>query len=257
MDVKNDEIRIRGLIFISMTKLLTPEEKQYLRRTCNYLGSLGMSLGEIEFEMDTYDSDINYENINWDYITHFSNNYRADIPSGLIPILQKIIKYASDEGLYSSEVADVDNLTWQKFELSINCENKEVELSHYWSWYDRGDGSSVGWEGQDGKEIYEQWEEDGVLSELEIPNDGVLTLRYNGSGDSGYIESSFEETGDAVPSAIEDWCYTQLESNYGGWEINEGSDGEFAFNFHTMEIRLHHTYNTEENSVDTLWEEEF
>jgi hypothetical protein len=48
-----------------------------------------------------------------------------------------------------------------------------------------------------------------------------------------------------------------LESNFGGWEINEGSDGEFVFNFHTMEITLNHTYNTEQNSVDTLWEEEF
>jgi len=240
-----------------MEKLLTTEEKQYLRRVCNYLSSLGMEVGEFEFEMDDYGDTLNYNNIDWNQMTHFSNNWRADVPSGLIPILQKITKYASDQELYSSETPDIDTMSWQKFEISINSANKDISFNHYWSWYDRGDASGTEWSEEDGQEIFEGWEKDGVLSDLEIPQDGILTLRYNGSGDSGYIESSFEENGDSVPSTIEDWCYNQLESHYGGWEINEGSDGEFVFNFNDMTIELNHTYNTEENSYDTLWEEEF
>jgi len=240
-----------------MEKLLTTEEKQYLRRVCNYLSSLGMEVGEFEFEMDDYGDTLNYNNIDWNQMTHFSNNWRADVPSGLIPILQKITKYASDQELYSSETPDIDTMSWQKFEISINSANKDISFNHYWSWYDRGDASGTEWSEEDGQEIFEGWEKDGVLSDLEIPQDGILTLRYNGSGDSGYIESSFEENGDSVPSTIEDWCYNQLESHYGGWEINEGSDGEFVFNFNDMTIELNHTYNTEENSFDTLWEEEF
>ena len=239
-----------------MKKLLTPEDKQYLRRVCNYLGSLGMDSGEIEFEMDEYGDSLDYSNIHWNHITHFSNNYRADIPSGLIPILQKIAKYASDEQMYSSETPDVDSMSWQKFEISINCSNQDISFNHYWSWYDRGDGSGVEWSGEEGQEILEEWEKDGVLDELEIPQDGQLILRYNGSGDSGYIESSFED-GNSVPSTIEDWCYNQLESQFGGWEINEGSDGEFIFDFNKMTIDLNHTMNIEENSSDTLWEEGF
>ncbi len=239
-----------------MKKLLTPEDKQYLRRVCNYLGSLGMDAGEIEFEMDEYGDSLDYSNIHWNHITHFSNNYRADIPSGLIPILQKIAKYASDEQMYSSETPDVDSMSWQKFEISINCGNQDISFNHYWSWYDRGDGSGVEWSGEEGQEILEEWEEDGVLDDLEIPQDGQLILRYNGSGDSGYIESSFED-GNSVPSTIEDWCYNQLESHFGGWEINEGSDGEFIFDFNKMTIDLNHTMNIEENSSDTLWEEGF
>lgn len=240
-----------------MKKLLTQEEKTYLRRVCNYLGSLGMNMGEIEFEMDQYDDGIYYSNINWDYITHFSNNYRADVPSGLIPILQKIIKYATDAGLYSSDTPDSDDITWQKFEISINCDNQDISLYHYWSWYDRGDGSTTEWEDDEGEEIFEEWGRDGVLNGLEIPEDGILTLKYNGSGDSGYIESSFEENNEEIPKAIEDWCYNQLESHHGGWEINEGSDGSFIFDFNKKIIVLEHTYNTEENSSDTLWEEPF
>jgi hypothetical protein len=240
-----------------MEKLLTTEEKQYLRRVCNYLSSLGMEVGEFEFEMDDYGDTLNYNNIDWNQMTHFSNNWRADVPSGLIPILQKIAKYASDQELYSTETPDIDAMSWQKFEISINSAKKDISFNHYWSWYDRGDASGTEWSEEDGQEIFEGWEKDGVLSDLEIPQDGILTLRYNGSGDSGYIESSFEENGDSVPSTIEDWCYNQLESHYGGWEINEGSDGEFVFNFNDMTIELNHTYNTEENSFDTLWEEEF
>lgn len=240
-----------------MEKLLTQEDKQYLRRVCNYLASLGMKLGEIEFELEHYEDGLSYESIDWNRVTHFDNNYRADIPSGLIPILQKIMKYQSDEELFSPNVPDSDTITWQKFELSINCENKDISLIHYWSWYDRGDGQSDLWDQEEGKEIFEEWEKDGVLEDIEVPQGGILTLRYNGSGDSGYIESSFDENGDYVPNAIENWCYDQLERLHGGWEINEGSDGEFIFDFDNMVITLYHTYNTEENSSDTLWEESF
>jgi len=240
-----------------MKKLLTPEEKQYLRRVCNYLASLGMTYGDIEFEMDTYDIDIQYKNINWNHITHFTNNYRADIPSGLIPIIQKVIKYADEEGLYSNHIPDAETMSYQRFDISVNCTSQDISLTHHYSWYDRGDGSSVEWKGDEGRGIFEEWEKDGVLNELEIPEGGILTLRYNGGGDSGYIESSFEENNDSVPTEIENWCYRQLESNFGGWEIFEGSDGEFIFDFNNMEIDLNHTNNTEENSSDTLWEEPF
>ena len=240
-----------------MEKLLTTEEKQYLRRVCNYLSSLGMEVGEFEFEMDDYGDTLNYNNIDWNQMTHFSNNWRADVPSGLIPILQKITKYASDQELYSSETPDIDAMSWQKFEISINSANKDISFNHYWSWYDRGDASGTEWSEEEGQEIFEEWEKDGVLSDLEIPQDGILTLRYNGSGDSGYIESSFEENGDSVPSTIEDWCYNELEDHFGGWEINEGSDGEFVFDFNNMTITLNHSYNIEETTSDTIYKEDF
>ena len=84
-----------------------------------------------------------------------------------------------------------------------------------------------------------------------------MTLEYNGSGDSAYIESSFDENGDAVPAGIEDWCYRALENNFGGWEINEGSDGEFILDFNNSMLTLNHTMNTEETATDALYEESF
>ena len=81
-----------------MKGILTPEEKQYLKRVTNYLSSMGIRDGNIEIDMNN-DEAFDYETVDWNYITHFSNNYNADIPTGLIPILQKIMKYCDENGL--------------------------------------------------------------------------------------------------------------------------------------------------------------
>jgi hypothetical protein len=237
-----------------MKGILTPEEKQYLRRISNYLGSMGMQDGNIEIDMDNQE-EFDYDNVDWDYITHFSNNYNADIPSGLIPILQKIMKYCDDNNLIREP--DNDDTNYQRLEYDIDVDSKKISFTRWWSFYTRGEGSSVTWEDEQGKELFEHWEESGVLEDLTIPDDGILKVTYNGSGDSGYLESSFNETGDGVPAAIEDWCYRELSDNYSGWEINEGSDGEFIFNFHDMTVELIHTENIEDNASDTYYEESF
>ena len=90
-----------------MKELLTPEEKQYLKRVSNYLGSMGMQDGNIEIDIDNGWT-FSYDDIDWNYITHFTNNYNADIPSGLIPILQKIMKYCDDEGLIKEHDDDIN-----------------------------------------------------------------------------------------------------------------------------------------------------
>jgi len=237
-----------------MKRILTPEEKQYLRRISNYLGSMGMQDGNIEIDMDNQE-EFEYDNVDWDYITHFTNNYNADIPSGLIPILQKIMKYCDDNNLIKEP--DYDDMNYQRLEYDIDVDSKKISFTRWWSFYTKGEGSSVTWEDEQGKELFEHWEESGVLEDLTIPDDGILIVTYNGSGDSGYLESSFNETGDGVPAAIEDWCYRELSDNYSGWEINEGSDGQFIFNFHDMTIELVHTENIEDNASDTYYEESF
>ena len=215
---------------------------------------MGMQDGNIEIDMDNQE-EFDYDNVDWDYITHFSNNYNADIPSGLIPILQKIMKYCDDNNLIKEP--DYDDMNYQRLEYDIDVDSKEISFTRWWSFYTRGEGSSVTWEDEQGKELFENWEESGVLEDLTIPDDGILKVTYNGSGDSGYLESSFNETGDGVPAAIEDWCYRELSDNYSGWEINEGSDGEFIFNFHDMTVELIHTENIEDNASDTYYEESF
>jgi hypothetical protein len=199
--------------------------------------------------------DYDFSDIIWEDQTHFANNYSAEVPDGLIPIYKKIADHIQENNLYKSP--QYDDINYERIDFDIDCQKSEISVNHWYTYYQRGDSNSVTWDAEDDKEIFEEWEKEGVLEDLDIPNDGILTIKYNGSGDSGYIENSFEEIGDQVPAAIEDWCYNQLERNFGGWEINEGSDGEFLFNFHDMTIELNHTYNVEENTTDTIYEESF
>ena len=252
MDVENHEVR--RLIFIIMTQILTPEEKKYLNRTCNYLASLGMTEGTIGIELDSDQYDLSHEDIDWRYIQHFENNYRADLPEGLVPILKKVMNHVIEEGVYDSP--DIDNMSYQNIDIEIDCTQKDLTVTHNYSYYDRGDSQNIEYNSDEEKELFDRWMEED-LKDVEVPSNGILTVSYNGGGDSGYIESSFDETSDAIPSSIEDWMYSQLERHFGGWEINEGSDGRFIFNFNNSTVELEHTYNTEESSSNTLFEENF
>jgi hypothetical protein len=231
-----------------MEKILTPEEKKYLGKVSRYLASLGMNLGEIEFEMEPDQEGIAYSPN--DFPSHFQNNYNAEIPDGLVSILKKIIDYVDDDGLYS-EVPYDGYLIYQRFDITINAMSGEISLTHSYSYQIEGGSQGIEYD-----DMIEEWEEKGVFDDTEIPEDNYLVLKYNGGGDSGYIESNFE-SGQSVPPPVEEWCYQQLEENFGGWEINEGSQGEFQFDFNEKTVILSHAYNIEESRSNTLWEEEF
>jgi hypothetical protein len=87
--------------------------------------------------------------------------------------------------------------------------------------------------------------------------DNFITLSYEGGGDSGFINSTFDNPNVNVPSYVEDWCYDKLESNYGGWEINEGSQGRFEFNYKGGEVILEHAFNVEMSAQETVFEVNF
>jgi len=229
-------------------KILTPEEKKYLGKVSRYLSSLGMKYGDIIFEMASDDEEISYsENY---FPTHFENNYIAEIPDGLVPILKKIIDYFDDADLFS-KLPDGSDIDYQRFEITIDGVKREISLTHIYSYYSEGDSTGIEYD-----DMIEEWEEKGVFDDVSIPEYGYLTLKYNGYGDSGYIESDFDN-GDPSPGAVEEWCYQQLQDNFGGWEINEGSQGEFRFDFNEKTVILSHTYNTIVDESNTIWEEEF
>ena len=83
---------------------------------------------------------------------------------------------------------------------------------------------------------------------------------FSGGGDSGDIYSNMEiPRGNSVdvPSNIMDSLYDWLESFYGGWEINEGSQGSFNFYFDEGKVYLTFYENYEESEVDTVFESKF
>ena len=106
-------------------------------------------------------------------------------------------------------------------------------------------------------------EEDGIEHFLEMiedlnPNEPLTRGRveFSGYGDSGSIDDTiYTDDGNfTIPQDVLEWMYTQLP---GGWEINEGSDGEFFFDFVKREIRVLLIDHVEEEFTDTVWETKF
>jgi len=117
-----------------------------------------------------------------------------------------------------------------------------------------------------------------TIAELQQAKMQRVVIAYDGSGDSGAIESvtlykndkdekgveleyptlhvgDGKETLDESPAqtqyhALSDWAYGQLEKRYGGWEINAGSSGEIIINLETGKINFNHSWNVEETEED-------
>jgi hypothetical protein len=233
-----------------MKSLLTTEEKKYLRVVSNYLNSLGMRDGVIDFDVD-YGDLFDPSEINWNQVTHFSNNYRAEIPNNLIDILKKVMNKSSSKFDTPTE----DSINWENVSITIDTKEKVLTILHSWSYTTEGDTVTTEWDYTEEEDVDKMFKD--LEESLEDDERGeILVLRYDGGGDSGYIESDFEN-GERSPDEVENWCYQQLEENFGGWEINEGSQGEFQFDFNEKTVILSHTYNIEESKSNTLWEEEF
>jgi hypothetical protein len=81
----------------------------------------------------------------------------------------------------------------------------------------------------------------------------TVTADYDGSGDSGQIEEP--EFGSSKVSrdlaiAVQDLFYDVLEEQYGGWEINEGSFGQFSWDIKADRINLVHNMRIEETETE-------
>jgi hypothetical protein len=237
-----------------MENILTREDKIYLNRTCNYLASMGMSIGEIGFDLDYEQYELTHDDISWEFITTFDNNYRAELPERLVPILKKIMDYVIERKMFRNP--NIDAVSHHRLSIYITCERKEISIVQEVSYYSTDDGESIEYDSDEDKARFDRWMEED-LQDIEVPSDGILTASYNGGGDSGYLEGSFEETNDAIPASIENWCYNQLESNFGGWEIGEGSEGRIIFDFNNSTVLIEHRQNIEETESNTLFELSF
>ena len=234
--------------------ILTPEEKQILSVICKYLKSQGLKEGNIEIDMD-------YGEFRADAIenyTYFENSYNVEIPEELTKILKKVLQYVIDEDFVREP--DVDDLNYRRMSVSLDAVNKQLTVEHYYTYYEPSDTDVDSWT----EEEYDDDEENQITAMFDAlnkvedlqPKDGLLHLKYNGSGDSGYVEDYFQEGGEA-PAIITDWCYDQLGNKHGGWENNEGAQGEFVFDLNNKVVKLFHTYNNEESQTDTVFEEKF
>jgi hypothetical protein len=88
-----------------------------------------------------------------------------------------------------------------------------------------------------------------VLQQLRDLGVETATAEYDGYGDSGQLEDpqfgSVEVPG-VLATAVQNLFYDLLEEEQPGWELNEGSCGQFRWNIQADRINLAHTTRVEE-----------
>lgn len=223
-----------------MENILTPEERKYLRFISKYLLSYGEDVGTIKLE--DFDS-ININDLVGSGFAHFDENYYLEVPGQLEPIIVKLARYAEPK---MPEV--YEDINSSSFDIVIDTQKQELTGLYTYSYYSNED-SSVEYTSDDDKV-------DDMFEEMSESNIDWVEVPFTGSGDSGSIDTPTDKDGStvSVSSSIEDWCYNQLESHYGGWEINEGSQGKFVFDYQNRTVELIFSWNNEVYESDTIFE---
>lgn len=196
---------------------------------------------------------INFEiNISYQDIEEIHIYDNVDMTSTFYSYFESIVKEYTEE-LYDEGPGSVDNSS-DYFYVDGDIypsENKIVFNQVRFTEYGTEDSGTTYYfdDYTENDTIYNEFIE--VRKFLDDKKITSATVSYNGGGDSGYIESTYESekgTGD-VPAGIEDICYSLLEE-YGGWEINEGSQGTIVFT--KDEIEINHEWNTEVDETNEI-----
>jgi len=124
----------------------------------------------------------------------------------------------------------------------VNTEDSQIEKNF-------SDFSDVrpGWRGDD-REV-KKLSDPAIVEELKSVYGDSCRCSYDGSGDSGWIQDMVDSSkgSKGLNEQLEYICYDLLELYYGGWEINEGSNGSIDFNFDDQTVELNHSQNVEDN----------
>jgi hypothetical protein len=179
------------------------------------------------------------------------------LPSNIESIVEEIVEHYVDD-LYEigpGSAGDNSASNYFNFELSFfPKENKLVfnEITHT-EYGSEASGMSY--------DISDYNEDDSMYNTFMdvrkfLEKEGIeeMTVTYEGSGDSGLVNNEYiSQDGDGeIDNDIENICYGLLQE-YGGWEINEGSQG--TINFTKDEIIVNHEWNVEESyTSDTIIE---
>jgi hypothetical protein len=208
--------------------------KNKLRIICKYLKGMGIEKAPFRIDFEG--------GIQW---------FELDVPYDISDTIEEIIKdilEIYEDKLYDIGPGSLDNPN-EYFTASgeiIPSENKIIITEIDYQGYDT-QASGTYYDKDDYEEddsMYDTFIAVGkFLDEIRATS---ATVSYEGGGDSGYVSSTYESdkgNGD-VPAGIENICYSLLEE-YGGWEINEGSQGNIVFT--KDEIEVNHEWNTQED----------
>jgi len=124
----------------------------------------------------------------------------------------------------------------------INTEDSQIEKEFsYFS------NMTPGWRGDDREA--KKLTDPAIVEQLKYVYGESCSCTYDGGGDSGWVNDEVRCSKGRLKlnEQLERICYDLLDLYYGGWEINEGSNGSIDFNFEDQTVELSHNQNVEEN----------
>jgi len=193
----------------------------------------------------SYGSDTAYTKIYYygGMVDYYDNQIRSG--TGKIiktyPSIDKVVSELIDQidfNLYDIESENGSN----HVEIEFFSSEKKIMITVYETVTDTEPASTSG-------SILELENDD--LNDLKEKGVTLVEITYNGGGDSGFIDEDMEVDSKEtvkVSAGIENVCYNILQE-FGGWEINEGSQGKITFDFVSDNYSVYHEWNTEREQV--------
>ena len=227
---------------------LTPEELKTLQVFAYYCRSYGADRVFTTIYLSACSRD--WQDDNWS-----SNQIRKSIES--YDKIDELIEKLVDDESITDEFNECDGS--QRIEVEIDCKERILSIHAYETVY----GSEPHGNEYTLEDIESEFGEETLkaVEELfELINGREGRVDFSGGGDDGYIEDYLMIDNEQfdIPKLIEDMLYSMINSNYGGWENNEGAQGSWLFDSSEKTILFDFNYNTEEEvSVNIDYEIRF
>ena len=235
---------------------LTNRQKNDLRRFSLILNSLNMEDG-VEYVYRHYDEWEGYEPEGPYYRNKNVKDELDFIPGSIGPLFEEI-KDNFDTDLFYNDY--YDNYTGG-LQIFVNAEKKMLIVKYYYYTL-RTEDSRIEKSFKDLSEMTNPWRSgereltkltnEDFLNEMKEIYGSYVELKYDGSGDSGWIDDNVDSEKESKVSTpqLENIAYEALEMFHAGWEINEGSSGSMTFNFENQTFIIDHYTNIEEEVED-------
>jgi len=195
-----------------------------------YLEQFNTPEASVSFNMETTGYDWWDEKV---WINSMSKGVK--IPSNFLPLFDMIIDKYGEEIWDGSQSESEEE--YYSMEITFKVDSKVMIIT-----------SEITENGEeDAGDSYELNNNEEVNLFLDDHNLESIMIKYEGGGDSGYIENKGEgNDGEEydLSAGMEDVVYTYLEKSFGGWENNEGATGVITVT--KEEIQIDHIWNTRE-----------
>ncbi len=212
-----------------MTPVVTEEQLKSLKLFSYYLQSHGIKKAEMQVNIE-------YCGVGYMPDNAYGDGGHAELYDAIRKTLEDIIE---NNELHSqgNDCENIGNLT-----LFIDCVERTLEAEYDEYVIGTNEMSDSKYIDDDDLDGDEKKAIDSFFNEISKDGDKIY---FNGGGDSGEIDST-THNGVNVPNDVLNFLYSWLENFYGGWEINEGSQGSFNFDPSERAVFLDFGENTEE-----------